>query len=49
MFAIVQIMALFLFIGKYWLCSDEYNNTNRKSQKHIEMLWELHKWNDGRR
>lgn len=31
-----------------WLCSDEFNNTNRKSQKHIEMLWELHKWNDRR-
>ena len=32
-----------------WLCSDEYNNTNRKSREHINMLWELSKWNDGRR
>lgn len=31
-----------------WLCSDEYNNTNRKSREHINMLWELSKWNDGR-
>ena len=31
-----------------WLCSDEYNNANRKSREHINMLWELSKWNDGR-
>ena len=23
-----------------WLCSDDYNNTNRKSRRHIDMLWE---------
>ena len=31
-----------------WLCSDEYNNTNRKTREHVDMLWELSKWNDGR-
>ena len=31
-----------------WLCSGEYNSTNRKSCEHINMLWELSKWNDGR-
>ena len=27
-----------------WLCSDDYNNTNRKSRRHIDMLWEAQKW-----
>ena len=31
-----------------WLCSDDYNNTNRKSRRHIDMLWEVQKWRDGR-
>ena len=31
-----------------WLCSDDYNNTNRKSRRHIDMLWEAQKWRDGR-
>ena len=31
-----------------WLCSDDYNNTNRKSRRHIDMLWEAQKWNDMR-
>mgnify|MGYP002536543960 CR=1 FL=1 len=31
-----------------WLCSDDYNNTNRKSRRHIDMLWEVQKWNDMR-
>ena len=31
-----------------WLCSDDYNNTNRKSRRHIDMLWEAQKWNDRR-
>lgn len=31
-----------------WLCSEEYNITNRKSREHIDMLWELHKWDDGK-
>jgi hypothetical protein len=31
-----------------WLSSDEYNRTIRKSKTHVNMLWELHKWNDGR-
>lgn len=31
-----------------WLCSDEYNSTNRKTREHVDMLWELSKWNDGR-
>ena len=30
-----------------WLCSDDYNNTNRKSRRHIDMLWEAQKWSDG--
>ena len=29
-----------------WLCSDDYNNTNRKSRRHIDMLWEAQKWRD---
>ena len=29
-----------------WLCSDDYNNTNRKSRRHIDMLWEVQKWRD---
>ena len=32
-----------------WLCSDDYNNTNRKSRRHIDMLWEAQKWSDGQR
>lgn len=24
-----------------WLSSEEYNRTNRKSKKHVEMLWEI--------
>lgn len=31
-----------------WLCSDDYNSTNRKSRRHIDMLWEVQKWRDGR-
>ena len=31
-----------------WLCSDEYNSINRISREHVNMLWELQKWNDGR-
>ena len=31
-----------------WLCSDDYNNTNRKSRRPIDMLWEAQKWRDGR-
>lgn len=27
-----------------WLCSEAYNNTNRKSRKHLDTLWELSKW-----
>ena len=30
-----------------WLCSDDYNSTNRKSRRHIDMLWEAQKWSDG--
>ena len=29
-----------------WLCSDDYNNTNRQSRRHIDMLWEAQKWRD---
>ena len=29
-----------------WLCADDYNNTNRKSRRHIDMLWEAQKWRD---
>jgi hypothetical protein len=31
-----------------WLCSDAYNATNRKSCEHVDTLWELSKWDDGR-
>ena len=31
-----------------WLRSDDYNNTNRKSRRHIDVLWEAQKWNDMR-
>ena len=24
-----------------WLCSEAYNNTNRKSEKHTNMLWDI--------
>lgn len=24
-----------------WICSDAYNNTNRKSEKHTNMLWDI--------
>lgn len=29
-----------------WLSSEEYNRTNHKSRKHVDMLWELAKWHD---
>ena len=29
-----------------WLRSDDYNNTNRKSRRHIDMLGEAQKWRD---